>query len=107
MVSGATLKSRNQKQTPSNSARARCLSSDVRPVPALRIGSRASFCRAYSVRSHQLNAEDIFVGYGAALPPAAVPPPTILCRLRSEKAYCGSGGRGFDSRHLQERLALT
>jgi hypothetical protein len=38
------------------------------------------------------------------LPPAEVPPPTILCRLRSEKAYCGSGGRGFESRHLQERL---
>ncbi len=37
--------------------------------------------------SRQLNVEDIFVGYGAASPPAAVPPPTISCRLRSEKAY--------------------
>ena len=39
------------------------------------------------------------------MPPAVVPPPTILCRLRSEKAYCGSGGRGFESRHLQEWFA--
>ena len=37
--------------------------------------------------SHQLNAEDTFVGYGAAQPPAVMPPPTIQCRLRSEKAY--------------------
>ena len=36
------------------------------------------------------------------MPPAVVPPPTILCRLRSEKAYCGAGGRGFDSRHLHD-----
>jgi hypothetical protein len=34
--------------------------------------------------------------------PATVPPSTIYRRLRSEKAYCGAGGRGFDSRHLHD-----
>ena len=31
------------------------------------------------------------------------PDPTIFDRLRSEKPHQSSGGRGFDSRHLQER----
>src|SRR4051812_45509271 len=34
-------------------------------------------------------------------------PPEIFRRLRSEKPRRGTGGRGFDSRHLQERSGAT
>src|SRR5580704_1676175 len=41
-------------------------------------------------------------GWEVVSSPIAAPPPRLSDRLRSEKANCEAGGRGFDSRHLHE-----
>ena len=87
MVSGATLKSRNQKQTPSLSSRSQPRNCDVRPVSVPRAGTGRhqvglTWTAAPTGRSGKLQSDT-----ERALPPVAAQLPTIQHRLRSEKSY--------------------
>ena len=104
VVSGATLKSRNQNQFPSNS---HWLHSHALPASASRAGNRASSRGAHlASRAHGL-ARDTDRGLGPATDAGGEGGSETIHRLRPEKTRQHAEGPGFESRHLHNNNSYS